>query len=338
MSKSEFFSLRFENNSLIFLDQTKLPFEEVYHASDDYKRISEAIKRLEIRGAPAIGIAAAFALALSQKNKIDRNKFTEAYETLLNSRPTAVNLKWGIERIKNIFQENFFSENLFQLLIDEAHSIHEEDKKFCDQIAANGLKLFTKKINVLTHCNTGALATGGNGTALNIIRAAFEAGFVNHVYADETRPLLQGSRLTAFELEKYQIPFSILTDSTAAFLMQQNKIDMIITGADRIACNGDSANKIGTYNLAALAKHHSIPFYIAAPTSTIDANISSGKEIPIEFRSGEEILSFNKTAVTKQHYPTIAPAFDVTPAELITGIITEKEIARHPFSFARQLQ
>lgn len=335
MSKSEFFSIRFENNFLIFLDQTKLPFEKVYHSSDDFNRISEAIKRLEIRGAPAIGVAAAFALALSQKNKVDPKKFIEAYETLLNSRPTAVNLKWGIDRLKNIFEKNLGDENLFLLLVDEAISIHEEDKIFCNQIAANGLKLFTKKINLLTHCNAGALATGGSGTALNIIRAAFEAGFINHVYADETRPLLQGSRLTAFELEQYQIPFSILTDSTAAFLMQQNKIDMIIAGADRIARNGDSANKIGTYNLAVLANHHSIPFYIAAPSSTIDASISSGKEIPIEFRSGAEILSINNTEVSKRYYPTIAPAFDVTPAELIAGIITEIEIARYPFNFAK---
>lgn len=333
MSKNDFFSLRFENDSLTFLDQTKLPFEEKYISSNDYVRISEAIKRLEIRGAPAIGVAAAFALALSQLNGNDRQKFFHAYDVLLNSRPTAVNLKWGIDRIKNKFENNINTKNVYSLLIEEAEAIHREDIDCCERIAANGLNLFTKKINVLTHCNTGKLATGGNGTALNIIRAAYDADFINQVYADETRPLLQGSRLTAFELEKYEIFFSILTDSSAAFLMQQKKIDMIITGADRIARNGDTANKIGTYNLAVLAKHHSIPFYIAAPTSTIDFNIATGLEIPVEYRSGDELTSINNVQITKKNFEAFAPAFDITPAELITAIITEKEISFPPFHF-----
>lgn len=333
MSKNDFFSLRFENDSLTFLDQTKLPLEEKYFSTDDYLRISEAIKRLEIRGAPAIGVAAAFALALSQLHENNSEKFYQAYETLLNSRPTAVNLKWAINRIKFLYEKIIDEKNVYHDLLAEAKAIHEEDINFCYRIAENGLKIFSKNINVLTHCNTGALATGGKGTALNVIRAAFEKGFVNHVFADETRPLFQGSRLTAFELEKFGIPFSILTDSSAAFLMQQKKVDLIITGADRIARNGDSANKIGTYNLAVLAKYHSIPFYIAAPTSTIDFNIASGSDIPIEYRSGDELVFIKNIQIAKSGVNAFSPAFDITPAELITGIITEKEVVSPPYNF-----
>ena len=203
----------------------------------------------------------------------------------------------------------------------------------CTKIGENGFSIFQKKSNVLTHCNTGKLATGGDGTAFNVISYAFKKGMVNYVYADETRPLLQGSRLTAFELSKAGIPFSINSDSTAAFLMQKGKVDLVITGADRIALNGDSANKIGTYNLAVLCKYHNIPFYIAAPTSTIDLNCKIGDDINIEFRDKTELNSFRETRITSDEYDVYSPAFDVTPNELIAGIITEKKLHKAPYNF-----
>jgi len=337
MSRNSFFTLKYENGFLIFIDQTRLPFEKNYIKTDDYERIAEGIERLEIRGAPAIGIAAAFALSLSIKDvETDIQKsFDTAYNRLFKTRPTAVNLFYGLNEIKKVFDVNKYNENIFNLMIEKAKQIHNEDIEKCNSIAQNGLKIFSKKLNVLTHCNTGKLATGGNGTAINVIRYAFEKGFVNHVYADETRPLFQGSRLTAFEFAEYGIPCSIITDSTAAYTMQQNKIDVVITGADRIASNGDTANKIGTYNLAVLCKHHNIPFYIAAPETTIDRTINSGKEISIELRNKDEVLKVNGISVTNEDYDAYTPAFDVTPSELITGIITEKDLYFYPYYFKK---
>ncbi len=218
-------------------------------------------------------------------------------------------------------------------MISRAIEIHEADIKMCDEIAKNGLHVFSKKSRVLTHCNTGALATGGDGTALNIIRYAFKKKMVEFVHADETRPLLQGSRLTAWELNKYGIPFAINTDSTAAFLMKENKVDLVIVGADRIAQNGDVANKIGTYNLAVLCKYHNIPFYVAAPTSTVDRNCVYGNDINIELRDKKELFWFGEKQITSNQYDAFCPAFDVTPHELITAIITEKRVHKPPYSF-----
>lgn len=327
-------AVEFIDDKLHILDQTKLPLKEEWIVTDDFERVAIAIERLEVRGAPAIGVAAAFALSLSLKNIRSSETFFMAYERLKSTRPTAVNLFYGLNEIKKVFDENSTSAaNIYELLIDRAKKIHEEDIVMCENIAKNGLKIFTKKSSVLTHCNAGALATGGDGTAVNVIRYAFENGFVDFVHADETRPLLQGSRLTAWELHKYGIPFSINTDSTAAVLMAMGKVDLVITGADRIAVNGDSANKIGTYNLAVLCKHHGIPFYIAAPSSTFDKNCLSGDQIKIELRDKKELSHFGDKQITSDEYDAYCPAFDVTPHNLITAIITEKEVYKPPFNF-----
>ena len=332
---SEFFNLKFENNELIFINQIKLPFREEYIHTDDYNRIAEAIERLEIRGAPAIGVAVAFGLALSIKKNASAENFYTAYERLKKTRPTAVNLFRALDTIKSAYEKWKESPSIYENLLKEAIDIHNDDIDKCNKIALNGIGIFTKGSIVLTHCNTGKLATGGDGTAFAVIKKGYENKLVSYVYADETRPLMQGSRLTAFELNKSGIPFSIITDSTAAFLMQQKKIDIAITGADRIASNGDSANKVGTYNLAVICKYHNIPFYIAAPTSTIDNNIDSGSEIPIEERYPEEVLSVNSTPVTLSEYDVYNPSFDKIPAELISGIITEEGLFSFPYNFKK---
>jgi methylthioribose-1-phosphate isomerase len=344
METDSYFSVKFqskdsagERDKLIYLDQTKLPLKENYIATDSYERISLAIERLEVRGAPLIGICAAYALALSLqdiKNNIEQ-EFDKAYERIKSTRPTAVNLFFGINQLKELFDSIEDKQKAYELLINRAKKIHEEDIEFCSKIGFNGLSIFINKSTVLTHCNTGKLATGGDGTAFSVIKTAFENDLVDFVYADETRPLLQGLRLTAYELDKCRIPFAIQSDSSAAVLMEQKKVDLVITGADRIALNGDAANKIGTYSLALSAYHHNIPFYIAAPSTTIDRNIASGKEIEIEYRDKTELLSINNNEITLTKYEAFMPAFDVTPAHLITGIITEEGVFNFPYNFLR---
>jgi methylthioribose-1-phosphate isomerase len=335
MSLTDYFSVKFENQKLIFLDQTKLPLEEVYVETDNYERIAEAIETLEIRGAPLIGIAAAYALALSLKNvdKEHEKVFYSVFKRLAETRPTAVNLFRALNDLKDEFEKLSDKKLAYDKLLNKAKEIHKKDEEYCLKIGRNGLALFKQKSNVLTHCNTGKLATGGIGTAFGIIKTAFDNGLVDHVFADETRPLLQGLRLTAFELDKNGIPFTLQTDSSAAELMKQGKVDLVITGADRIALNGDSANKIGTYNLAILANYHKIPFYIAAPSTTIDRTIASGEEIIIEYRNKEELLTVGQTAITSDNYQAFTPAFDVTPAHLISGIITEEGVFTFPYNF-----
>lgn len=339
MKKNNYFSLDFSDNEFIFIDQTKLPLKEEYVRTTDYERIALAIERLEIRGAPAIGIAAAYGAALSVKD-ICRSKrddeFTKAFNRLAATRPTAVNLFHALERIKKVFIRYKDHDDLLKILLEESRLIHLEDIEKCRKIGQNGLNIFRKKSTVLTHCNTGKLATGGDGTAFNVIKTAFENGLVNFVYADETRPLFQGSRLTAFELEKNGIPFALQSESSAAVLMQQKKIDLVVVGADRIALNGDTANKIGTYTLAVLCNFHDIPFYIAAPTTTIDRSILTGEEIKIEFRGKDELLSINGNIITVKDFETFTPAFDVTPAHLITGIITDEEVYFFPYNFLNE--
>jgi methylthioribose-1-phosphate isomerase len=330
-----FKTIDYIDDKLILLDQTKLPLVEEYITTDDYERAAVAIERLEVRGAPAIGVAAAYAIALGMKKTKGKDEvhFAKVFNRLQITRPTAVNLFWALEKMKSDFDKCNSNENIYRVLLHRAKGIHQDDILRCDGIADNGLNIFNKKSVVLTHCNTGQLATGGGGTAFYIIKKAFKNNLIEFVYADETRPLLQGSRLTAFELEKAGIPFMINTDSTAAFLMKQNKIDLVITGADRIAANGDSANKIGTYNLAVLCKYHKIPFYIAAPTSTIDKNCKDGTKIKIEERDKREVTEINGIQITKNEYHVYSPAFDITPAELITGIITEKKLNTPPYKF-----
>ncbi len=333
---SKFKAISFEDNQLVLIDQTKLPLVEEYIKTDDYERIAVSIERLEVRGAPAIGVTAAYALALAFKNN-PQNKhevFAKVYERLAATRPTAVNLFWALDEMKRTFEAKIDSSDLYGELLKKAKEIHEDDIKMCDAMGRNGLEIFKRKSVVLTHCNTGQLATGGNGTAFNVIRFGFNNDLVSYVYADETRPLLQGSRLTAFELEKAGIPFSIITDSTAAFLMKQGKVDLVVVGSDRIAVNGDAANKIGTYNLAVLCKHHNIPFYIAAPVTTIDTGCPTGNAIKIELRSKDEILKIKDVQISKPSYDVYSPAFDVTPAELITGIITDQGLFKYPYDFS----
>ncbi|MGA8264492.1 MAG: S-methyl-5-thioribose-1-phosphate isomerase [Ignavibacteriaceae bacterium] len=338
MNKKEYFSIKFNNDKLIFLDQTKIPFEENYVETDNYERIAEAIEKLEMRGAPLIGIAAAYGLSLAFKNsdhqKVDEI-FDKAYQRLHRTRPTAVNLFFALDEIKNVFTKNKNSKNLYLLLLERAKHLHSEDAEKCRKIGENGLRIFKKKSKILTHCNTGKLATGGDGTAFNVIKMGFENNLVEYVYADETRPLLQGSRLTAFELEHCGIPFSIQTDSMAASLMKHGKVDFVVVGADRIALNGDTANKIGTLSIAILSAHFNIPFYIAAPTTTIDRSLVSGDDIIIEQRGKEEILKINGVKITPEYYETYSPAFDVTPSHLITGIITEDDIYTFPYNFIK---
>jgi len=344
MNQNNYFSIKFvrqdsfeENDKLVFLDQTKLPLEENYIETESYERVAKAIERLEMRGAPLIGIAAAYAIALSIKNANGNlvEQFYTAHKRLSETRPTAVNLFFTLKIMKDIFEENKDSTNLYEILLAKAKSIHKEDEEFCIKMGRNGLVIFKTKSIVLTHCNTGKLATGGEGTAFSVIKTGFENELVKFVYADETRPLLQGSRLTAFELDKCGIPFAILSDSSAAFLMKQNKVDLVITGADRIALNGDSANKIGTYNLALISYHHKIPFYIAAPSTTIDRTIASGDEINIEYRNKRELLTISEKEFTSSSYDAFTPAFDVTPSHLITGIITEEGVFNFPYNFTR---
>lgn len=335
MTMSDFFTLKFENKNLVFIDQTKLPLVEEYITTDNYERIAEAIERLEIRGAPAIGVAAAYALALSLKNESSNldEKFNKAYERLAKTRPTAVNLFWALDSLKSVYQNHKKSSSVAFLLLNKAMQIHQDDVNKCEAIANNGVELFSDDSTILTHCNTGKLATGGEGTAFNVIRKGYELGKVKFVYADETRPLLQGSRLTAFELSKANIPFKLLVDSAAASLFEQRKIDAVIVGADRIAANGDTANKIGTLNLAVLCSHFEVPFYIAAPVSTIDKSILSGAEIEIEMRNKKELSYINGVQITDSNFDAYTPAFDVTPNELITAIITDKKVNKHPYSF-----
>jgi methylthioribose-1-phosphate isomerase len=338
MKKTDYFSVKFENDKIIYLDQTRLPLEEVYVETDDYGRIAEAIEKLEVRGAPLIGVCAAYGLALSLKNIRDSDKdisFFRAYERLARTRPTAVNLFSALNVIKSEYEKGKNLPNIYSILILRAERLHKDDAEYCRKIGENGLRIFRKKSNVLTHCNTGKLATAGNGTAFSVIKTGFEKGLVNFVYADETRPLFQGLRLTAFELEHSGIPFSVLSDSMAATLMKDKKVDLVITGADRIALNGDSANKIGTYNLAILCNYHDIPFYIAAPSTTIDRNIASGEEIIIEYRDKKEMLAISDLQIAPDSYSAYSPAFDVTPAHLIRGIITEEDVFSFPYNFIK---
>ncbi|MBI3787037.1 MAG: S-methyl-5-thioribose-1-phosphate isomerase [Ignavibacteriales bacterium] len=335
-------ALEWRNGKVRFIDQTKLPLEECYIETDDEVIVAQAIKSLAIRGAPLIGIAAAYGFVLSL-NKLSENESTKfsshiekAYNLFASTRPTAVNLFWALNRMKNVAERS--SHDPLPILKSKIHAaaqaIHSEDEAMCRMIGKLGAEALPNAAAILTHCNTGSLATGGEGTAQSVIATLWEQHKLKHVYIDETRPLLQGARLTAWELKKLGIPSTLITDNTAAFLMQRGLINAIVVGADRIAANGDTANKVGTYGLAVLAKYHSIPMYIAAPTSTIDFEITSGKEIPIEQRSGIEVTSILGKQIEPQGIEVYSPAFDVTPNELISGIITEQGVLRKPYGEA----
>lgn len=320
-------ALRWSDEGLYLLDQRKLPHETVYVLCKDHIDVARAIKDMVVRGAPAIGVAAAYGVALGVKN-LSLAKIDEIVDLLSKTRPTAVNLFWALERMR----KKALSSSSWEELLEEAKAIHEEDIKANERIGKFGAHLIPQSANVLTHCNAGALATGGFGTALGVIRFAVKQGKKVRVFADETRPVLQGARLTTWELMMDGIEVTLITDNMAGYLMSKGEIDLVIVGADRIASNGDVANKIGTYSLAVLAKHHGIPFYVAAPTSTVDLSIPSGKDIPIEERDPREVLEINGVKIAPSGVKVFNPAFDVTPAELISAIITEKGIIRHPFS------
>lgn len=322
-----------------FIDQTRLPAEEIFIETSDYHVVGDAIRRLGIRGAPAIGVAAAFALLLSigDKKVASRNELEaellRAIDFLSKTRPTAVNLFTALSRMKGAYQSVAHAgvAAIRQRLREEALMIQQEDIDACHMIGEYGAGLIVPGSSVLTHCNTGMLATAGEGTAQSVITTAARQNKIVRVFADETRPLFQGARLTAWELLRNNIDVTLITDSTAAYLMQQRQVNAVLVGADRIAANGDTANKIGTYSLAVLAERHSIPFYVAAPRSTIDHAISSGDDIPVEQRSEEEVTHVAGTRIAAQGVKVYAPAFDVTPHHLITAIITEVGVLKAPF-------
>jgi methylthioribose-1-phosphate isomerase len=300
--------VRLEGDAVVLLDQRLLPEEALELRCRTAAEVAEAIRTLAVRGAPAIGIAAAYGLALAAERGEDLDA---AYDVLASSRPTAVNLRWALDEMRA------------DPSTERARAIHDAEVERCERMARHASGLVGAGARVYTHCNTGALATGGYGSALGAIRAAWEDGLVAHVWAGETRPLLQGGRLTAWELEQLGIPFSVVTDSASASLMAAGEVDAVFTGADRIAANGDTANKIGTYALAVAARHHGVPLYVVAPTSTLDPETPTGDAIPIERRDPREISS---------RFPARNDAFDVTPAELIAAIVTEEGVHRDPYS------
>lgn len=314
--------------TLWILDQRRLPHERVELRTETVADCAEAIKTLAVRGAPAIGIAAAFGVVLSaQRAKGDLAAIGAACDELARSRPTAKNLFWAIDRMKK-FAASVSGDA--RKLLDEAKRIHEEDRQMCRAMGKHGAAYIADGSNVLTHCNAGALATGAYGTALGCIYAAMSEGKKIHVFADETRPLLQGARLTAFELQESGVPVTLLADNMAGFAMQRKKIDLVVVGADRICRNGDFANKIGTYSVAVLAREHGIPFYVAAPSSTFDLELSSGAEIPIEERSQDEVGMHGGKRMSPVGVGAWNPAFDVTPARYVTAIFTEKGVIEAP--------
>lgn len=332
-------SVEWCGDSIRFIDQTKLPLEEVYIQTSDPEVIADAIRKLKIRGAPLIGITAAYAIAIAaiRFSKLNysqfKNEIEDAIELLSSTRPTAINLFWALNRMRKILTNQNNINDACNNLINEAVQIHDEDRKMCDRIGEYGSELIPVNARILTHCNTGALATGGEGTAQSIIVYSHKQGKQISVFADETRPLLQGARLTTWELMKKGIDVTLITDGMAGFLMQQKKVDLVVTGADRVAANGDTANKIGTYSLAVNAKLHNIPFYIAAPASTIDIKVSSGSEIPIEERNGEEITKWMGKQIAPDGVKVYSPAFDITPSSLISAIVTDEGIFYPPYNF-----
>ncbi len=325
---------------VVMIDQRVLPDKEVYRTYRDYKSVASAIKAMVVRGAPAIGVAAAFGVAIgalkikTKDPRAFRKELGVITSLLASTRPTAVNLFWGIERMQRVVDSNP-DETVAQLqkmLVNEAILIHREDIAICRKIGSNGAGLLKDKSTVLTHCNAGALATAGYGTALGVIRGAIEKGKKIKVFADETRPFLQGARLTAWELQKDGIDVTLITDNMAGWMMKKGLIHSVVVGADRIAANGDTANKIGTYSVAVLARENNIPFYVAAPLSTIDLKVKHGDHIPIEERAPEEVTHLKGKRIAPEGIKVRNPAFDVTPARLVTAIITEKGVVRAPYA------
>jgi len=327
-------TIRWSEAGVVMIDQRRLPREEVYVTCRDYREVAEAIRNMTIRGAPAIGVAAAMGVALGVARSLDpEGDFETICSTLAATRPTAVNLFWAIERMRRLHEalRGRPLEELRQRLIEEALRLREEDIAANEAIGRHGAPLIPDGKTVLTHCNAGALATAGYGTALGVIRAAWAAGKKIDVMAGETRPFLQGARLTAWELKREGIPVTVITDSMAGHFLRSGRIGCVIVGADRIAANGDVANKIGTYPLAVLAHENQVPFYVAAPISTLDLTLASGEQIPLEQRAPQEVTHVCGVPVTPEGVAVENPAFDVTPHRYVTAVITERGVARAPY-------
>ncbi len=335
--------VKWSDEGVLMLDQRLLPTEEKWLVLRSYNEVADAIRDMVVRGAPAIGVSAAYGVALGLKHFVGtsifdmEDEFEYVAETLAKTRPTAINLFWAIERMRQAFQkaksEGKAVSEIKLILIEEAKKIHEEDIQAQEMIAKYGGELIADGSTVLTHCNAGALATGGVwGTALGVIRGAKQQGKKVAVIADETRPYLQGARLTAWELMKDEIPVTLITDNMAGYMMRIGKVQAVVVGADRIAANGDTANKIGTYTIAVLARENNIPFYVAAPLSTIDLNCSTGEEIPIEERDEREVTHIKEVQLAPKGIKVANPAFDVTPSEYISAIITERGVVRKPYT------
>ena len=339
MTQSSIQTLEWTDRGVRFLDQTKLPTEETYVNCTTYQQVADVIRNMVVRGAPAIGVAAGLGIALGVKNsKAEtvgdlKKDFDQICDVIGKTRPTAVNLFWAIRRMRQKFESLRIRPvpQIKQAIIEEGQRMHAEDIAINQAMGRHGAALMPASGAVLTHCNAGALATAGYGTALGVIRAAVEQGKKIHVYADETRPFLQGSRLTAWELIKDGIPTTVISDNMSGAIMRQGKIGAVIVGADRIAANGDVANKIGTYTVAVLAKEHNIPFYVAAPISTVDLETPDGTKIPIEQRNPAEVTHIAGKAITPDGVQIENPAFDVTPAKLVTAIVTERGVAKAPY-------
>lgn len=329
-------TIAWKGNRVIMLDQRLLPQKEVYRVCRDYQQVAQAIREMVIRGAPAIGVAAAMGVALGVRKTSEKNFDRELERillTLAKTRPTAVNLFWALERMRKVYRENRSRgvESVKRVLKDEALKIYKQDIAANKQLGKFGADLLRNARHIMTHCNAGALATAGYGTALGVIRALKESGRPIEVWVNETRPFLQGARLTAWELKKEKIPATLVTDNMVGYLMQKGKVDAVVVGCDRVAANGDVANKIGTYGIAVLAKRHGIPFYVAGPTSSIDLDCASGKDIPIEQRNPNEVSHIFGRAIAPKGTKVFNPAFDVTPQELISAIITEKGVIHPPY-------
>jgi methylthioribose-1-phosphate isomerase len=329
-------TIQWIDDSVVMIDQTRLPVEEKYVVCRTYEEVAEAIRNMTIRGAPAIGVAAAMGVALGVLHASETNlnaQFALICDTLAKTRPTAVNLFWAVDRMKRLYH-SMLGQPLAAIrrrLIEEAQRVREEDIEICRAIGRNGAPLVPDHTTVLTHCNAGALATAGYGTALGVIRAAVEAGKQVDVFADETRPFLQGARLTVWELQQDSIPTTLITDNMAGHFLKSGRIGCVVVGADRIAANGDVANKIGTYSVAVLAKENKVPFFVAAPISTLDLSLPSGDAIPIEQRAASEVTHVFGQRVAPPRAVAVNPAFDVTPARYISAIITENGIAYAPY-------
>ena len=333
-------TIEWTDEGVVMLDQRLLPGEEVYLTLKRPEEVIRAIADLVVRGAPAIGVAAAMGMALGAQQLADdpegfRGGLEELSGRMVAARPTAVNLSWAVRRVNRVAEEALAADGVAAAkarLIDEAKLMHRQDIEINRALGRHGAALVPQDASILTHCNAGALATAGYGTALGVVRAAQEAGKNVRVLADETRPFLQGARLTTWELQKDDIPVTLITDNMAGHMMQQGEVNCVVVGADRIAANGDVANKIGTYTVAVLAREHRIPFYVAAPTSTVDLETGSGASIPIEQRSSDEVMVVNGVRIAPESVAAAYPAFDITPNRLVTAIITEQGVARPPYT------